>query len=127
MTAPPMPDLLAVVERLTATIAAENTQLSRMSLQEVAGFADLKTGLLQAYEHHLLAIRRHGISAAPETSHELALRLAELKEASAVNLRRNRAARQVVERMMKHVAQGLTGPRSGPGAPISSVVIDRRF
>ena len=129
--------LLALIERLRQVMAEENNCIKRMRIDDIGELQEEKRLLAEAYEKELRGFRANA-SVMAELSIEARLTLQEAMRELQLAVRRNtdtlRAAKTVIERMLRRVSEGLGttsmmgyGPLTARQAEVIPMAFDRQI
>ncbi len=124
--------LLALMRELKGVLERENALLRSMGVEELRALQEQKLALADAYEVEVRHLRRSPDfvgSLDPEVRELLAEATRELQATMRTNLSALAAARLVVERVARHLAEVLGaghGRRVGGGAEVVPLTLDRQ-
>lgn len=129
--------LLALIDRLRQVMAEENNCIKRMRIDDIGELQEEKRMLAEAYEKELRSMRTSPALMA-ELPQEARVALQDAMRELQIAVRRNtdtlRAAKTVIERMLRRVSEGLGtasamgyGPLALRQAEVIPVAFDRQI
>ncbi len=124
--------LIALMRELKNVLERENALLRSMGIEELRALQEEKLALADAYEVEVQRLRRSpdfvgGLE--PELREILAEATRELQTAMRINVNALAAARLVVERVARHLAEVLGGQQARPvggAAEVVPLTLDRQ-